>query len=93
MGNYYREKNDGVDDNSSYGKSFECETNVIGKTPGQSPRPAQALSNAGGTQSPQPLFFFLLNILVVFGDLLICLWLTAKENWIWNGQEIELHLQ
>ena len=45
---------DGVDDNSSYGKSSEYETTVIEKTPALSPRPALPPPNPDETQPTRP---------------------------------------
>ena len=45
---------DGVDDNSSYGKSFEYETTIIEKTPAYSPRPALPPPNPDESQPTQP---------------------------------------
>ena len=52
--NYYREKIDGADDNSSDAKSFKYKTKIVGKTLERAERPPQAPQNPDGTQPPQP---------------------------------------
>ena len=45
---------DGVNDNSSNGKSFKYETTIIEKTPAHSPRPALPPPNPDKTQPTLP---------------------------------------
>ena len=60
LSNYYKDEIHYVVNDASEGNSFKYKTKIIGKTPARPARPAQP-----------PLFH--LDILVIFGDLSICL--------------------
>ena len=72
--NYYRDQIDDVGDNALDGKSFEYKTKIAGKTP------AQPWNEGDTNRPPVPMLksLFHSNMLLIFGDLLICLWCALK---------------
>ena len=84
--NCYKDKTKYVDDNALEGKSFKYKTQIIGKTPEKPPWHGNLGDVDWLAQPPVPTsdveVTILLNIIVVFGDQLIYLWLTVKLSLI-----------
>ena len=66
--NYYRDKIDDVDDNTSDGKSFKYKTKTIGKTPERPPQPG----NPGDANQPAQPAVPTLNVKVTIPLKYLC---------------------